>query len=405
VTVGARWPEGALAIEYDERAYQAAVHPPQNAATPDEEGPWGKQLPDYYYPFRGQALQGTLELQPRPLRLRARCVNELALESGRLIVRTHLSVEAEAGVPETLDFLACAPLGNKWAWRTEAGGGRVRSFEPLTGMETALPVSAVGSGLPLQAMSLLAAQPWGRRWRLTLAQPPRPHEPITLHFTCEIPRADGDRWNVPLLSLLGAGVVEGETTLRLADADALRVETRGLEEVQAGSNATGSTPWRTFRHGPPPISLTLRGPFSETSHLPQAQVRSAVLTVQPLPDHLRYTYRFWIENWRHPRVPVTVPAGMRLLATSRDGERVSVTDSEEQGGPLAFSLPVPVDDPVGTVHDFEIVYSLDRPAGTLCDRLEASTPVLPIEPLRLRRVWRLPPGMRPLLDSQCAPLP
>jgi hypothetical protein len=404
IPVGARWPEGALAIEYDEYAFQAAIHPPQPAAIPEEEGPWGKRLPDYYFPYRGRALKGTLELQAIPLRLRSRSVNEVLLESGRLVVETHLHVESEAGVPETLDFVASAPLGSAWTWRMD-GGSKMRSFEPLPGGEMALPVGALGSRLPLQAASLLVAQPWGQRWRLTLTQPPRPREPITLHFTCEVPRANGDRWNVPLLTLLGAGVVESETALRLAPTEKLRVESRGLQEVVFGSNVKVSSPWRTFRNGPPPLSLTLTGSFPETNRLSEARVRRAVLIAQSMPDQLRCAYRFRVENWRQPMLPVTLRAGMRLVAVSRDGEPVPATISDDQDGSLTIGVPVPDDGPEKSLHDFEIIYSLDRAAGALWDRLEAPTPALPIEPLLVRRVWRLPPGIRPLFDHRLAPLP
>jgi hypothetical protein len=405
VPKGARWPEGALAIEYDAGAYQAAIHSPQAAGTPEEEEPWGKQLPDFYFPFRGQSLKGSLELRPRPVRLRSRCVNEVVLEAGRPVMKARLTLESEAGVPDYLDFLVSAPLGNHWSWRTEAGSTRVRSFEPLTAPEMALSLGVLGSRLPLQSMSVLGAQAWGRRWRLTLARPPRPHEPITLHFVCEVPRAGAVCWKTPLLSLQGAGAVEGETRLRLADVQGLRLETHGLEEVLAESNSAGSTAWRTYRHRQPPLSLTLFGPLSDTSRLPQARFRSAVLTSQMLPDRLRCAYHFWIENWRRPTLPVTLPVGVRLLAVSRDGERVNATVSEERGDPLTLDLPFPADDHEKSLHAFEIVYVHDRPAGTLWDRLGAPAPVLPMEPLLFRRVWRLPEGMRPLPDSQVTRMP
>jgi hypothetical protein len=404
IPVGARWPEGALAIECDQRAHQASIQPPRISALPEEEGPWGKQLPDYYYPYRGRALKGTLELRAIPTRLRARCVNEVLMESGRLIVETHLQVESAAGVAEALEFVASAPLGNRWSWRTD-GAGTVRGFEPLPAADMALAVSAMGSRLPFQAVSLLAAQPWGQRWRLTLTQPPRPHEPLTLHFRCEVPSAPGDQWNVPLLSLVGTDTVEGETSLRLAPTEALGVETRGLQEVFAEANVHVESPRRRFRNGPPPLSLILTGDLTDMSRRSEARIRRALLITEPLSDHIRFVYRVRIENWREPNLTVALPAEMRLVEISRDGEPIRPTISDDPGGPVTVGVPISGDGPERTLHDIKIVYVRDHASGSLWARLEAPAPALPTEPLLFRRIWRLPPAVRPLLDHRLAPLP
>src|SRR5262249_10957859 len=67
VPVGARYREGALAIDYEQNLYEAGVVTTAVATAPaeDAQGPWGKQTPDYYFPFRGRPPQGTLRLKPR----------------------------------------------------------------------------------------------------------------------------------------------------------------------------------------------------------------------------------------------------------------------------------------------------------------------------------------------------
>src|SRR5205814_261281 len=89
VPLGAHFREGALAIDFDEQAAQPTVRASVPAAEP-EDGPWGKQTPDLYYPYRGGPLSGTLLLRPRRPELRARCTTEVFLTPGRAAVEARL---------------------------------------------------------------------------------------------------------------------------------------------------------------------------------------------------------------------------------------------------------------------------------------------------------------------------
>ena len=70
----------------------------------EEEGPWGAQAPDHYFRYFGQPVQGTLVLQTRPARIRARCHNEVIVASGGAAVEMRLELEAEVGSPDTIDL-------------------------------------------------------------------------------------------------------------------------------------------------------------------------------------------------------------------------------------------------------------------------------------------------------------
>src|SRR5262249_40768512 len=109
VPVGVRPREGGLAIEFDETLYEGRVTTAALPSPPDEEGPWGKQIPDYSYPFRGQPVAGTLRLRPRQPRLRARATSEVFLAAGGAGVTTHLLLQPDLGNPEAVDLYVSAP--------------------------------------------------------------------------------------------------------------------------------------------------------------------------------------------------------------------------------------------------------------------------------------------------------
>src|SRR5262249_12223555 len=108
VPLGARFREGALGISIEAEGQRAEVNTALARSEPEEDGPWGKTIPDYFYLYRGQPLQGSLTLLPRPPRLRARCTSEVYLAAGRAAVDSHLLLEAEAGSPDTLDLFLSA---------------------------------------------------------------------------------------------------------------------------------------------------------------------------------------------------------------------------------------------------------------------------------------------------------
>ena len=109
VPTGATWREGGFAIELDEDFYEAQVSPPRAEAPPDEEGPWGRQTPRFYYPFKGEPVRGTLALRPRSARLRAVCTSDVFLASSLVALQLRLTLRAEVGTLDTVELVLSAP--------------------------------------------------------------------------------------------------------------------------------------------------------------------------------------------------------------------------------------------------------------------------------------------------------
>lgn len=409
---GARLREGGLAIDFDEQRFEGVVTGAAvTTAPPEEEGPWGREPPDYYCPYRGQGVRGRLELRPLPPRLRARAASSVVLAPGRAAAETTLQLQGEAGSPQSLDVYVSAPAAGAWEWKTTAGGNAVAGFERLPARDAAAALHALAARDALGAAALLAALPRGEWRRLALKRPLAPHEALTLRAACDLGRGPDGRWEVPLLAVPGAEAGDGEVVLHLAGADLVRVDALGLREAQPGAGRAGSVPpWRTFRYGPPPVALALRGPAPAADRAAAAAIDRAALTTTVEPDgRLLHLFRFQAWGWRPPSLPLRLPAGARVLSVKVDGAWVErLPPGEEEDGALRVDLPVP-ERGDGTaeapLRRYEVVYATDGPAGWPWARLEAPAPELPLAPLVFFRRWRLPPGLVPLRDGRFRPLP
>jgi hypothetical protein len=414
VPQGARLFEGALAIDFDQLLYEAAPETAAVPGTPEGEGPWGQQTPDFFYPYRGDGVQGVLRLRRRPPRVRARCSSEVVLTSGRAALVAHLFLYPVEGSTDTIDLAFSAPLPGKWQWRAGRGSNEVRRFERLPTVEGPLPLGALGAG-PIAAAVQLAAPPGGERWQLSFARPLR--EPVALHGSCELrPSLHGGRWEVPLLTVLGAGWMDGEVKLFLGGADVVQVDSEGLHEARPatapGPRGRAPSPWRTFSYSAPPVALTLRGQALTADRSTEAAADQALLTtyVEPGGRQLHH-FRFQLWNWRQRTVPVRLPPEARLLAVRVDGRWVAQLPPVQtvEDSPVV-ELPAPVPDgadPAGEkgMHRYEILYALDGPGWWLWARLQADPPGLPVATLAYRHTWCLPPGLAPLLDGRQRSLP
>ncbi len=407
--VGAQAREGGLAVDIEEQRYEGVVsEAPPAPGPPREEGPWGTQVPEFYYPYRGRVPRGSITLRPLPPQLRVRCASSVVLAAGRAAAETTLQIQADAGAAAALDVLVSAPVVGKWEWKTPGGAG-VTAFEPLPGREAAAHLHALAARDPVGAAALLAARPRGEWRRLVLARPLGPRESVTLRATYEVPRTpEGDRWEVPLVTVPAAARVEGEVVLHLAGANRVQVETYGLREAPGGGRGRATPPWRTFRYGAPPVALTVRGQSADADRAAEASVDRAALTTAVRADgRLVHHYRFRVWNWLEQSFAVRLPAGARLLAAKVDGVWLDrVPSGAEDDGAREVRLPAPdrsaVPEPP---RRFELLYATERSAWSLGARLEAPAPALPVEPIAFRRVWRLPPGVLPLGDADFRPVP
>jgi hypothetical protein len=438
ILVGARFRDGVLAIALDPQNYQATIKTAAAEAELDEEGPWGRQLPDAVYRYRVRPVEGTLVLRPRPPQVRARCITDVVLGAGRAAMDARLFLEAEAGRPDTIDVSVSVPshatpgraptgAGNDgWQWsveKTEKGvksDNAVKSFQRLYAAEVAEGLGALGCGHSLGAATLLAARPPGERWRLTLERPLRPRAPLELHAVHGLD-LEARRRDVPLLSVTGARRMEGEVRLRLEGAEFVQVETTGLQEAPVAPMASGQprigTSWRTFRYGDASVSLTLRGRGRSVDRDEEAVAAEAVADQARLTSYLgadgaaRHHLSFRMSSWRQRYLPVRLPPGARPVAVRADGHPVANPASPLTAEPGVLEIAVPFS--AGGVATegplrFEVVYDTDapprsawRPWGTF----EAPVPQLPVPPLTFRRTWRLPPGVDPVPDGRQHRLP
>jgi hypothetical protein len=410
VPAGARLREGGLAIDFDEQRFEGQLTGVvMGTAPPDEDGPWRGEVPDYYAAYRGEPPRGRLELRPRPPLLRARVSSSVVLASGRAAAETSLTLQADAGTPQSVDLYVSAPAAGAWEWKASATDNGAASFERLPAPEAAAALSAFAARNAPGAALLLAA-PHGQWRRLTLRRPLKPRESLTLQAVTDLTRAPDGRWEVPLLAVAGPGAGDGEVALYLAGADLVRLDALGLREAeQAAGRGGAAPPWRTFRYGEPPVALALRGPAPGPGRSGGATIDRASLTTTAEPGgRLVHLFRFQTWGWADPALPLRLPARARLLSVKVNGLWVDrLPPTADDGDGSRVDLPVPQrGDAAGTgLRRYEVVYATDGPSGGLGSRLEAPAPGLPLPPLGFQRRWRLPPGVVPLYDSRARPLP
>jgi hypothetical protein len=455
---GTRLWEGAFALSVDP-IYQAQVQASVPAASPllaDEENrdglrpsararavrlllppQWKTRPPDYYFPMRSQALEGTLQLRPRQPRVAARCSTEVILSPRQAALRVRLRLEPEVGNPDVIDLHITGSVARQWRWQSVDGSNAVQSLQRLEAVESLPYLLTLGSSSVLERASLIpAVAEQGSLWRLTLAQPLR--GPLTLEATPRLateqfpaelrslltrfgaahalgalvlgvqgPQTEtgtdpGRRWRVPLVRVFHAERMEGEVQIYLAGAEPASVEVHGMREAPVGSTTVGA--WRSFRYSQNPVSLVLRSPARalDRSALPLAD-RAHLTTYVELEGRLLQHFLFQVANWRQRTLPVRLPAGAELLAVKVDQRWVpSPRRAATADGGLAVELPVPEGE---FAHAFEIAYALPAPGRRFWARLDVPAPVLPLRTAAFRRTWCLPPGLVPLDEGKFVRLP
>ncbi|MGH7169307.1 MAG: hypothetical protein ACRELG_03405, partial [Gemmataceae bacterium] len=426
--LGARFREGALALDCDEQLFHLDVRTKAERSPPDGEGPWGARLPEYYYRYKRPTrtgdppVKGEFQVRARPPRLRARCGSEVFVVSGRAAVETHLLLEAEAGSPETIDLVLSSGGGGPWQWRNEetprgeeSAINRVRRAERLLSGELSTAAQLLAARHPLQSAVVLAARPKGERWRLILARPLRARETLRLHAQRHLQPRD-NLWHVPLPTVLGADRMEGEVTLHLAGTDLVHLYTFGLREA-APPVKQGAAPWRSFRYGASEVGLSLSGSTPTPDRANMAAIdRARLVTYVGADDVLRHDFSFEVTNWNERALSLGLPPGSRPLAVQVDGRWLSrliptandAPNSTSSSEPVELDLPVPARRdgvPGDTVHRFEVVYTRTLAPWMAWQSLDAPAPRLPVAPLVFRRIWRLPSKLAPLYERRYQSLP
>lgn len=411
--LGAHSRDGALAIEFDEQVVQPTIKASVPEGEPEAEGLWGNRPPDFYFPFSGQPVHGSLLLNPRPPLLRARCTSDVFLATGRAAIESRLALDAELGQTDQV-VVEFSASGAPWNWRVENEANAIRRAERLPDAAPGLAIAAMAFPHPLGRASLLTQRFPGERWRLTFARPLRLRDTVVILATRKLDRGDG-AWHIPLPRVVGADPMDGEIALHLVGANILQVEANDLREAPPGSVAAGSTngpgAWRTFRYGAEPAHLTLRGQPGDTDRIVEASADNVHLTTfVGLDGLLRHHFRFDVANWPQRRLPLPLPAGSRPVAARVDNCWLTpVPMVETELGDLMLELPVPErypgDADSENVHRFEVVYNSSTHWSVFA-RVRSPAPILPIAgPISFRRAWRLPPGVSPMFDGQHRRLP
>jgi hypothetical protein len=425
---------------------------------PRSRTPWGKQVADFLFRFRGQPVAGTLQLRSRAMQLRARCSTDIVLASGRAVALVRLELHPEVGAPAHVDLFTSGHSLGRWEWKTVRGSNAVRSVDRLTARDLAPRLASLAACGPLQLATLAALPaPEGEWWRITFAQPltetvtvetaadltgqsgkPNPapavaslagRQPLialttTAAAVAPVAQAPGSptaerRWEVPLVGVPRAYRLDGRVTLHLAGTDLVRAELRGLQEVSESAKPhefvrppaslrpltpSRSSSWRSFRYGPGPMALVLHAQTPDEDRSSEALVdRSWLTTVLDPSGRLVHHFRFHIWNWRQHQLPVRLPAGAQVLAASTDGRWLSrLPAADAIPGGQVMSLPVLGD---AVLHRFEIVYATELSPWTMWTRLEAPAPELPVRSLAFRRVWRLPGSVEPVAAGTLQRMP
>jgi hypothetical protein len=411
VPQGARIREGALALDCDEQLFHLDVETIAERSETDIEGPWGQQVPEYCYRFKGQPPTGHMRVLPRSPRLRAKCETELLLASGRADIEMRLLLEVESGSPKEVDLFLSNGDRAPWLWHNEnaprgeeSSHNRVIRTERLYGDEVSSALHLFAARSPLPAAAVVAAWPRGEHWRLTLASPLRARQPLRLHARRSLQPRD-NHWEIPLPIVRGAERMEGEVRLHLERSDLVHLHTFGLREA-AAVPGSGKVPWRTFRYGDNAVELELSGAAPTLGRTSSAVVdRARLLTYAGREGVLRHHFAFRLTKWNERMLPLLLPPDSRPTAVQIDGRwlprllpKVEGNNNSPSADPIELDLPVPNrDESLGdNVHYFEVVYTRPAQEGMWWQRLDAPAPSLPVVPLSFHRIWRLAPHLTPL---------
>lgn len=390
--------QGGLALDWDDALTEAVVtvvppgstdKPPREVALPadelPEDGPWGTQLPRHFLSWRGQPIQGTLRVRPRPVQVRTQSRNDITVQGGNVNVSSAVTVEPLSGAVAVIDLRLSTPLPEfaRLLKAADVEGPQIVAVERLP---VAQPSSAVGLLAPAQPLglaALLGPQQQGQLWRVRLSRPLRQRESLTLNLeTFLLAQPDAA---VPLLTVPG-----------------------GKGEVSLNSAAGQRTVWSHQTDGVA-LLLPTPGPLDVRAHAVPGS--AAVLTQATLTTRVdregRLTALCGLElrGWGQATFPVRLPMGAQLAALRIDGRDVVLEPRTVEVDNMGTLLELPVPRGADAVHQLEILYDFRGDPCRLLGRLESALPELPLKPLALRRVWRLPACLVPISTDNLLRLP
>jgi hypothetical protein len=392
----ARSRAGGLAITIDPLYKAAVFNPSVPASDPDRSKqvrmPWTGHIPDFYYSYRiqnnsgenpivpRQAVTGKLLVRPYPPRLRADCATEVVLAPDHASMVLRLQLKPRVGNPQTIDLDVSCPLPGLWHWQTKRGSNQVVQMTPALFP----PLLCLGSRTPLETIPFFILPGRAQHWRLLLARPLE--GPLTLEASVPLVK---EIHEVPLLTVPGADILNGEVTLYLAGTDGAELTTWGLREIALPARAAGGSaePWRRFRYNrlKSPIWGAAASPTLTISRRNQARGRAAGEKI----DHAQLTtylqpggklvhhfvFRVW--HWRDRTLTVRLPPGVELHAARAYGRWLPQPRHARTRDANVVEFPVASGNAMSI---FEIVYNSERtgPPWAPWSRLEAPVPSLTV---------------------------
>ncbi|HYV34736.1 MAG TPA: hypothetical protein VE988_03465, partial [Gemmataceae bacterium] len=403
--------EGALAVSIDPR-WQAEVVQSSWPATaaPEglQEGPWQTALLDYYFAFREKPLTGQLRLFPRAPQFQARCQSDAFLSGDKAALITRLTIEPTSGSLDYVDLLVSAPLADKWKVRGEAGGVRVASLQQVVGADLPYPAPRQAQGEAKGEQ----AKPIVQHWRLRFAEPLRSKGTFVLEgaFGPTLAGEDavrlGPSWDVPIVTIMGSDLFEGELAVQLAGTEVIAAETDQLQELPrpATKNVARNViqpVWRTYRYDTPPpggrgptLQVKTRATTAQSVARESCDLATVTTYVEP-GGRLVHQFHFRLVDWRKRDVPVILPLGAKVLAARIEGRWLaSLPQQQRQDG---IQVDLPASSALGMQH-FNLYFAMPEGASSWApwETLLAPMPVLPLTPLDVRQSWVLPPGVVPV---------
>jgi hypothetical protein len=405
---GADTREGGLAISFGPLLEgRAQVSAPAVPAA--EKGPWGRQTPDSYHAYRGMPVVGSVFLRPHRTQFRARVANDVSLTPDGAVLESRIHLQPGVGSPNAIDLHVADDRADAWEWHVVRGGNSLKSVHRQPAIDAASYWRALGAVNPLDAMLRLGTPvPQAQVWRLTFAQPLR--EPVRLLGRCKVAvttaAPDQMSWFAALPVVLGADAMEGEAMVHARDVAITNVVASGMAE-EGVAEARGAATWRTFRYHGVPAALRVTGhrrPSDREAGIvhPAIPRASLIATCDPS-GKLRIHYAFLLQHWPQRLVPLRLPESAQILGVRAAGRWVAdfeVSSTTENG--QVVNMPVPAG--VGP-HPLELVYEMTESAWKAWTEVEAVAPEPPVEPLALRRIWRLPAGTIPMKPERFMRLP
>jgi hypothetical protein len=399
--LGARNRQGSYTVRVSPAFHAFAPVPPEE---PDFVGP---PSPDqtaaancWNYRWQGQPPAGPLYLSALTPRFTASSDAALSVSANGVSVSSRLTLKPEAGALPSIVFATSEPVDRTWSWRTVVGDNQVISVQPLP---IGAWLAAFAAPSPVGVAAALADRPRACWWRMTFAHPL--DQPLVLETEFGSPtagaaklkttRRESGRLNVPLVQVAGAAAQTGLVTVQKSQGSAWSIESAGLvrEHVRQRTAARQET----YRFGDRPVSLIVNLDAAREEQ-PLRVDGAELITVVDGSGLDRCLYRCRVQCGDDPSLPITLPAGAIVQEVAVAGRSLSgeLCPTATRQGLAGCTIPIPAGP---AWQQIEVLYTAPAPSWTIAGRLEPPLPQPSVKPSATRVIWRLAPGVMPLITN------